>query len=314
MDTARPVVETDRLTHFYGPRVALHEFTLSVTAGEAFARHTGRQRLHCPRPPAVRDHRLRALPHAEPDHRPVGDAGLRPSAGQPFLGRPAAQHGCRPGGRRVLRRTADALGVVQRGDVQGAGGWSVRSAVGKGIGDRGHRKIVAVSGVTDGDKLGTDGIGADMFEEARFAFFKGRDATALGARASRPQEEVTNQGMRAVRPRSQGRRSQALGADHWLRVLSNNHRLATEAFEADFGALSPGSAADLIALDYGSPTPLTAENLPWHFAFGMTSASVESVMVNGRFVVKDRRHALDDEVYRKARQASEKLWARLQRS
>ncbi len=152
--------------------------------------------------------------------------------------------------------------------------------------------------------LGTDGIGADMFDEARFAFFKGRDA--LGARASRPQEDVTNQGMRAGRPRSQ-----ALGADDWLRVLANNHRLASEAFGCDLSTLSAGSVADLIVLGYRAPTPLMAENLSWHFAFGMTSASVESVMVSGRFIVRDRRHALDDEVYQKARQASEKLWARL---
>src|SRR5829696_5473267 len=30
-------VETERLTHSYGPRVALHELTLRVGAGEAFA-------------------------------------------------------------------------------------------------------------------------------------------------------------------------------------------------------------------------------------------------------------------------------------
>jgi cytosine/adenosine deaminase-related metal-dependent hydrolase len=161
--------------------------------------------------------------------------------------------------------------------------------------------------------LGADGIGADMFEEARFAFFKGRDATGVGARASRPQEDVANQEMRAGRPRSQDRRSKALGADDWLRVLSNNHRLASEAFEVDFGALSPGSAADLTVLDYASPTPLTAENLAWHLAFGITSASIESVMVNGRFVIRDRRHALGDEVYLKARQASERLWEKIQR-
>ncbi len=178
--------------------------------------------------------------------------------------------------------------------------------------------------------LGTDGIGADMFEEARFAFFKGRDGTGLGARASRPQEDVTNQVMRAGRPRSQASRSQAsrsqasrsqasrsqaLGADDWLRVLANNHRLASEAFEVDFGALSPGSAADLIVLDYRSPTPLTAENLAWHLAFGMDSTFVESVMANGRFVIRNRRSALDDEdLYERARTASEKLWKELQAS
>lgn len=128
--------------------------------------------------------------------------------------------------------------------------------------------------------LGTDGIGADMFEEAHFAFFKGRDGCANA------------------------------DADYWLRVLSNNQRLASEAFGVELGSLAAGTAADLIVLDYQSPTPVNADNLAWHLAFGMNSASVESVMVNGRFVIRDRRHSLDD-VYAESRKASEKLWAKL---
>jgi putative selenium metabolism protein SsnA len=130
--------------------------------------------------------------------------------------------------------------------------------------------------------LGTDGIGADMFEEARLAFFKGRDARA------------------------------GFGADEWLRVLANNHRLASEAFGGDLGSLKVGSMADLTVLDYKAPTPLTSENLAWHLVFGMNSASVESVMVNGRFVIRDRQSALDDQdFYEQARAATEKLWAKL---
>jgi len=130
--------------------------------------------------------------------------------------------------------------------------------------------------------LGTDGIGGDMFEEARFAFFKARDARA------------------------------GFGADDWLRVLANNQRLATEAFGGDLGSLDVGSIADLTVLDYGSPTPLTAENLAWHFAFGLTSGSVESVMVNGRFVIRDRCFPFDaEELYRQARAVCEKVWLKL---
>jgi putative selenium metabolism protein SsnA len=128
--------------------------------------------------------------------------------------------------------------------------------------------------------LGTDGIGGDMFEEAHFAFFKGRDGCANA------------------------------GADYWLRVLANNLRLASQAFGIEAGSLAAGAAADLVVLDYQSPTPLNADNLAWHFAFGINSASVESVMVNGRFVIRDRRHSLDD-VYAESRKASEKLWAKL---
>jgi cytosine/adenosine deaminase-related metal-dependent hydrolase len=239
--------------------------------------------------------------HVAEDQCDVEDARSRYGAG---VVERLAKHGA------INSRTILAHGIHLSGEdieiARGAGVWFAHNPRSNMNNQVGYAPIAKFG---DRIALGTDGIGADMFEEARFAFFKGRDA--LGARASRPPEDVTNQWMRAGRPGSQAPGSQALGADDWLRVLSNNHRLATEAFEVDFGALSPGSAADLIVLDYGSPTPLTAENLPWHFTFGMTSASVESVMVNGRFVLRDRRHGLDDEVYQKARQASEKLWARL---
>lgn len=129
--------------------------------------------------------------------------------------------------------------------------------------------------------LGTDGIGADMFEEARVAYFKSRDGRA------------------------------GVGADYWTRALANNQRLASEMFGADLTSLSKGSIADLIILDYDPPTPLTAENLAWHMAFGMRAAFVESVIVGGRFVIRNRRHALKEEVYENARRASEKLWSKL---
>ena len=129
--------------------------------------------------------------------------------------------------------------------------------------------------------LGTDGIGADMFEESHFAFFKGRDAGT------------------------------GFGADDWLRVLANNQELASEVFACDLRTLDAGSVADLVVLDYQSPTPLTGDNLAWHLMFGMNSNAVESVMVNGRFVIRNRRSALDDGLYEEARKASEKLWAKL---
>ena len=112
--------------------------------------------------------------------------------------------------------------------------------------------------------IGTDGIGADMFAEAQFAFFKGRDART------------------------------DLGAGEWIKTLANNQRLASETFAVALATLDGGSAADLIVLDYNAPTPITGENLAWHFAFGISSAAVESVMVNGRFVIKDRKSILDE--------------------
>jgi putative selenium metabolism protein SsnA len=130
--------------------------------------------------------------------------------------------------------------------------------------------------------LGTDGIGADMFAETQFAFFKGRDAHT------------------------------GFGADTWLQMLANNQRLAAEAFGVDLGALQAGAAADLVVLDYHTPTPITAENFAWHFVFGMNSGDVESVMVNGNFLRRNNRSTLDeDQIYEQARKAADRLWAKL---
>ena len=131
--------------------------------------------------------------------------------------------------------------------------------------------------------LGTDGIGADMFEEARTGFLRNRDARA------------------------------ELDPSAWLRVLANNQRMGSAAYGFDICSLRAGSVADLIVLEYQSPTPLTTENLAWHLVFGMSSASVESVMVSGRFVIRNRQFAVDDrDLYERARAASVKLWTRLQ--
>jgi len=57
---------------------------------------------------------------------------------------------------------------------------------------------------------------------------------------------------------------------------------------------------------------VTAGNFAWHLLFGMSSASVESVMVNGKFVIRNKEFGFDDQdLYEKARAASERLWAKL---
>jgi cytosine/adenosine deaminase-related metal-dependent hydrolase len=52
--------------------------------------------------------------------------------------------------------------------------------------------------------------------------------------------------------------------------MTNNAALAGAFFpEAPLGRLVPGAAADLILVDYHSPTPVTADSFPWHVIFGL---------------------------------------------
>jgi putative selenium metabolism protein SsnA len=131
--------------------------------------------------------------------------------------------------------------------------------------------------------LGTDGISGNMFDEVKTAFFKARDGGS------------------------------EISAMDCLRLLTSGHKLVSETFGQEIGRVRENSVADLIILDYQTPTPLTVDNLVGHVLFGMSGAQVESVMVAGRFIVKDRTlPGLDlEQIYHKAQQVAQKLWARL---
>ena len=130
--------------------------------------------------------------------------------------------------------------------------------------------------------LGTDGIGSDMFTEMKTAFFKHKTA----------------------------------GGPWWpgdfLAALAAGNRILERVFVRKFGRLEAGYAADLVVGDYASPTPLVPENIAGHIAFGMGSGIVESVMINGRFVMRDRKFPVDtDEIYAEARGQAKRLWERM---
>ncbi|WP_054178929.1 putative aminohydrolase SsnA [Trabulsiella odontotermitis] len=130
--------------------------------------------------------------------------------------------------------------------------------------------------------LGTDGIGSDMFEEMKFAFFKHRDAGG------------------------------PLWPDSFARALSNGNALLSRNFHAKFGRLEAGYKADLTICDYASPTPLIAENIAGHIAFGLGASSVNSVMVNGVMVYEDRQFTFDCEpIFAEARKVAARLWQRM---
>jgi cytosine/adenosine deaminase-related metal-dependent hydrolase len=132
--------------------------------------------------------------------------------------------------------------------------------------------------------LGTDGIGSDMFEEARAGFFR------------RHEEELS------------------VGPAWALDRLAAGSRIAGRAFDEPLlGSIAIGAPADLAVLDYDPPTPLDADSLGGHWIFGITSARVRDVLVAGELVVRDRRLTRVDEqaLAATARDESERLWARM---
>jgi putative selenium metabolism protein SsnA len=79
------------------------------------------------------------------------------------------------------------------------------------------------------------------------------------------------------------------------------------------GELSVGSAADIVLLDYLPPTPLNSENFPWHLIFGIDGHHVNSTMVAGRWLMRNRQLLTLDEarVHARARELSQALWKRM---
>jgi putative selenium metabolism protein SsnA len=132
--------------------------------------------------------------------------------------------------------------------------------------------------------LGTDGIGADMFEESRVAY--------LAAHAGRAVDDPA-----------------------WLLGrLAVGAGVAGASFgQPDLGRLVPGAPADVAVLDYAPPSPVTASTLAGHWLFGLSSRHVRDVLVAGRVVLRDRRLVRIDEdrLMSQARDEATRLWARI---
>ena len=132
--------------------------------------------------------------------------------------------------------------------------------------------------------LGTDGIGSDMFEESRSAYFRLREDDG------------------------------GTGGDWPLQRLAEGAHLAGRAFgEPLLGALQPGAPADLVVLDYAAPTPVHDGSFAGHWVFGLSARVVRDVMVAGEWVVIDRRltHVDQQQLAAEAMGQAARLWRRL---
>jgi cytosine/adenosine deaminase-related metal-dependent hydrolase len=131
--------------------------------------------------------------------------------------------------------------------------------------------------------LGTDGFPADMLAEARDGQFRMRER--LGPK----------------------------GRFDALRLLAGGHGLASTLFGVPFGTLAPGSAADLMVVDYSPSTPLDRGNVAAHLLGGVSPAMVESVMIGGRWTVRQGRVlGIDvEEVHGRALRVAARLWKRV---
>ena len=106
--------------------------------------------------------------------------------------------------------------------------------------------------------------------------------------------------------------SVAWGEPHQM-LFDNNRRIVNRLLDGETGVLRPGAYADIIIVGYQAPTPITAETIDSHILFGVCGRSVDSTIINGRVVMRERELVGIDEprLMAASRSQAEKLWARI---
>lgn len=101
------------------------------------------------------------------------------------------------------------------------------------------------------------------------------------------------------------------GYDVQQMAIYNNAELANVFFpNTSIGKIAVGAIADLIFVEYKPFTPLTAENLAWHIIFGFQQSMVTSTMVEGQFLMRDRKLLTldEEEIASRAREVAPRIW------
>lgn len=103
-------------------------------------------------------------------------------------------------------------------------------------------------------------------------------------------------------------------AEAYAAAFLNNRAIVRKVWGMEIGRIESGARADLVLVDYFPPTPFRSDTLAGHLLFGVANAPVDSLMVNGRFVIQNRRCVTIDEraVAEKAAVQARSLWRRFE--
>ena len=127
--------------------------------------------------------------------------------------------------------------------------------------------------------FGTDGMHSDMIRSAKIAFFKNQE-------------------------------NGGIGYDGFYTRFRNAHRyLSANGFTGD-------GANNLVVLAYDPPTDFADYSFVGHVLFGLDSCYVESVVSQGKLIVRDRKMLTVDEreAAAFAREEADKLWDRMRKA
>lgn len=134
--------------------------------------------------------------------------------------------------------------------------------------------------------MGTDGYTSDITESLKTAAILHKHALALPS---------------------------AAWAEPHRMLFENNKTIMERFISGKVGALKPDHYADIIIADYRAPTPLNADTLNGHVLFGLSGRHVDTTIINGKIIMKERELiGIDEEaLLAKSRELAEKLWKRI---
>jgi putative selenium metabolism protein SsnA len=134
--------------------------------------------------------------------------------------------------------------------------------------------------------MGTDGYSADVLESYKTAAILHKHAQGIPS---------------------------AAWAEPPAMLFENNKKIMERLIKGKVGTLAKDHYADIIIVDYTGPTPVNADTINSHILFGVTGRHVDTTIINGRIVMKDRVLVNIDEeaLMAKSRELARKLWDRI---
>jgi hypothetical protein len=87
----------------------------------------------------------------------------------------------------------------------------------------------------------------------------------------------------------------AFSQSRYLDLIPFYRAIARKVWGMNIGRIETGAKADLILVDYFRPTPLRREDIPGHLLSGISSAPIDSLIVNEPYIVQNKQCITMDE-------------------
>jgi putative selenium metabolism protein SsnA len=134
--------------------------------------------------------------------------------------------------------------------------------------------------------LGTDGYTADMTESYKTAAILHKHAKGIPSVA---------------------------WAEPPVMLFENNRAIMERFIKGRVGILAKDAYADIIIVDYKGPTAVNENTINSHILFGVSGRHVDTTIINGKIIMKERALVTVDEeaLLAKSREQAQKLWERI---